>query len=157
MANPYARDLSVLVPDGHGYSTPEFVRTSGDYTVVHRTLVSDEGYRGLQLSSRLYERDAPIFAALDGILGTCEHGELIADLVDDGVLHWSINDYICQPAFDEENIVWDLWGMHEDGEWCFARTYFRGVVSDYHESGWQRPLLEGIWNVDVNIAVLRAE
>lgn len=139
-ANHYARYLGTLVPtsDGGGVS-PEFERHGADFVATWSTRVSAQGMRRLKHDAALYEEMRPTFNAIEDRLGECEHGEPIADLIEQGTLTWSINDYVCEPVHGHP--LWMLYGMHEDGEWCFARNYFRGVVSHFG-STWESPLLD---------------
>ena len=150
MPNHYTRDLSILVPDGGGFRSPRFARAAGDYTIAGLVMVSDKGHRTLRMFSGLYDEMRETFAALESVMGECPHGEPIEELIESDVLKWSINDYVCCPAGDRENVAWNLWGMHEDGAWCFAREYYRGVVFPYGE-GWNTNLLPltADWNVVV--------
>jgi hypothetical protein len=143
--NHYERTISTHVRDDRreAWVTPEFERSSGDYTIVTHSSMSDEGMRQHRALAALFEQMCPTFDALADRLGTCEHGYEIRDLIEDGVLSWSVNDYCCDPYAGDENVFWMLYGMHdEDGEWCFARSYFRGVVCDYYDSDWFTVLLD---------------
>lgn len=144
--------IATLVPNERWgfFESPVYVRNIGDgYRSETRSSVSAEGMRQMRLEADLFDEMRPTFEALTGRLGRCAHGRDIDELIDDGVLSWSINDYCCDPAGDRVNVFWMLWGMHEGGEWCFARILFRGVVGDYFESSWFVPLLPTTCNSNV--------
>lgn len=151
LANHERSALAVFVPDGRGgYETPSFERDiGGGYSSSSKASCSAEGYRQMVWQADLFDAERETFEALTPHLGRCEHGDDIAELIDDGTLRWTINDYCCDYKSPGATLFWMLWGMHQDGQWCFAKSFVRGVLGDYGASSCFTPLLDldGDYNI----------
>lgn len=120
MSNPYYRWALSLEPDGKGgYRRDD---------ELGGMLVSEEGMRKLVVDGRVYEEHVDALEAVTSRLAPCTHGRDLAQDVEDGVLEWGINDYVCDPERDPGATIFILSGWHGD-DYCIPVGYHAaGVV-----------------------------